>query len=315
MEQETPNQITEEQVQANVMFKVTPFSKYLALALFVALPFIGGWIGYNYAPEKVVEVERVVYKETPVNSNAVEDQLSQSAEEVVMPSISVLGYENSEPLLSIKVSYENLPANSSALALCLSDGGCTEWVDTFTPSGQVGVHSMTTTKNLVEGEYIIVVIGDEFSDKIVASEPFVIDLESEWYADEVSGIVFQHPNTWDCSTRNHTVDGQDSPYIQCKEEGEITLDMYRTDFSDSQYKRTFTQVVDKNIGDYHEREIRVNTDAGMGSDGVILYSFIFGNETYEVSVPFDTANGWTHDYYETQEQALSVVDAVVTSIF
>jgi len=42
---------------------VTTVSKLLALALFVALPFIGGYVGYTYAPEKVVEVERVVIKE------------------------------------------------------------------------------------------------------------------------------------------------------------------------------------------------------------------------------------------------------------
>jgi len=46
------------------LHKVTPLSKYLAMALFVLLPFIGGWIGYMYAPEKVVEVERVVKVET-----------------------------------------------------------------------------------------------------------------------------------------------------------------------------------------------------------------------------------------------------------
>lgn len=40
--------------------KVTPLSKYLAMILFIVMPFIGGWIGYMYAPEKVVEVERVV---------------------------------------------------------------------------------------------------------------------------------------------------------------------------------------------------------------------------------------------------------------
>ena len=40
--------------------KVTPLSRYLSLALFVVLPFLGGWIGYTYAPEKVVEVERKV---------------------------------------------------------------------------------------------------------------------------------------------------------------------------------------------------------------------------------------------------------------
>lgn len=40
--------------------KVTPLSKYLALTLFIVLPFIGGWIGYMYAPEKMVEVEKTV---------------------------------------------------------------------------------------------------------------------------------------------------------------------------------------------------------------------------------------------------------------
>lgn len=29
------------------------------MVLFIALPFIGGWVGYTYAPERVVEIERV----------------------------------------------------------------------------------------------------------------------------------------------------------------------------------------------------------------------------------------------------------------
>jgi hypothetical protein len=40
--------------------KVTPLSKYLAMGLFVALPFLGGWIGYTYAPEKIVQVDRII---------------------------------------------------------------------------------------------------------------------------------------------------------------------------------------------------------------------------------------------------------------
>lgn len=47
--------------------KVTPLSKYLALALFIIMPFIGGWIGYMYAPEKVVVVEKVVTQETSMS--------------------------------------------------------------------------------------------------------------------------------------------------------------------------------------------------------------------------------------------------------
>ncbi len=51
--------------------KVTTFSKFFALALFIVMPFVGGWIGYHYAPEKVVEVEKEVeIEKTPeVNQN------------------------------------------------------------------------------------------------------------------------------------------------------------------------------------------------------------------------------------------------------
>lgn len=54
MEPEKINVDSEKPV--NILNKVTPFSKYLALSLFIAVPFIGGWIGYNYAPDKVVEI-------------------------------------------------------------------------------------------------------------------------------------------------------------------------------------------------------------------------------------------------------------------
>ncbi len=54
MEPENLNEVTEEVVKTSELHKVTPLSKYLAIALFVTLPFVGGWIGYNYAPEKVV---------------------------------------------------------------------------------------------------------------------------------------------------------------------------------------------------------------------------------------------------------------------
>lgn len=51
----------------NPLYQVTPLSKYLALALFVGLPFLGGWIGYSHAPVKIVEVVRAV----PTTPNSV----------------------------------------------------------------------------------------------------------------------------------------------------------------------------------------------------------------------------------------------------
>jgi len=43
------------------LFCITPLSKYLAMFLMLVLPFVGGYVGYIYAPEKVVEVEKQAY--------------------------------------------------------------------------------------------------------------------------------------------------------------------------------------------------------------------------------------------------------------
>jgi len=43
-----------ENTKKNFLFFATPLSKYLAMTLFIILPFIGGYIGYNLAPEKEV---------------------------------------------------------------------------------------------------------------------------------------------------------------------------------------------------------------------------------------------------------------------
>lgn len=48
--------------------KVTPLSKYLAMTLFIILPFLGGWIGYSLALVKTVEVERVVVLENAIKN-------------------------------------------------------------------------------------------------------------------------------------------------------------------------------------------------------------------------------------------------------
>lgn len=40
--------------------KVTPLSKYLAMALFIILPFVSGYLGYVLSPEKVLEVGGVI---------------------------------------------------------------------------------------------------------------------------------------------------------------------------------------------------------------------------------------------------------------
>lgn len=64
---------------------VTPLSKYLAMVVVIMLPFIGGYVGYHYAPEKVVEVERAALQEIKEQSEA---QHKLGDEEVITPDLS-----------------------------------------------------------------------------------------------------------------------------------------------------------------------------------------------------------------------------------
>jgi hypothetical protein len=78
MELEILNTVTEKPL--SVLYKVTPLSKYLAMTIFIIMPFIGGWIGYNYAPEKNVLVETIIYKNIDTAANSVAE-VKQAAEE------------------------------------------------------------------------------------------------------------------------------------------------------------------------------------------------------------------------------------------
>lgn len=63
--EQVSSEVEQEDKFANLK-KVTPLSKYLAMALFVALPFLGGWIGYKYSSPKIVELEKIVEVEREV---------------------------------------------------------------------------------------------------------------------------------------------------------------------------------------------------------------------------------------------------------
>lgn len=68
MESETIN--TAEVQKTNVWTCVTPFSKYLALALFIILPFVGFWIGYGFEREAPM-VSEIAPAELAVNTQDV----------------------------------------------------------------------------------------------------------------------------------------------------------------------------------------------------------------------------------------------------
>jgi hypothetical protein len=62
--------------------QITPLSKYLAMVLFIMLPFLGGYVGYTLAPEKVVEVENVVI----TKSDTVDENTQSNAD--ISPDVS-----------------------------------------------------------------------------------------------------------------------------------------------------------------------------------------------------------------------------------
>lgn len=62
---------TEQTMRFESLRRVTPLSKYLAMILFIIMPFIGGWIGYVYAPEKVAIPQQVIQIENDNETDAV----------------------------------------------------------------------------------------------------------------------------------------------------------------------------------------------------------------------------------------------------
>lgn len=57
---QTPIEETELPETKSRLHEVTPLSKYLAMFIFITLPFFAGWVGYQLAPEKVVEIEKII---------------------------------------------------------------------------------------------------------------------------------------------------------------------------------------------------------------------------------------------------------------
>lgn len=58
MESEIAAQVTQPEVRS-AWNRVTPLSKYLAMVLFVVLPFLGGFVGYKFALKEAVSVTPV----------------------------------------------------------------------------------------------------------------------------------------------------------------------------------------------------------------------------------------------------------------
>lgn len=100
--------------QKSVLNSVTPFSKFLTAVLFIILPFIGGWVGFSFAPERVVVVNKVVYKEIErvdeVKEIAQKESEMISNEDGTIPlkQIAYIKFEDDDTFTNLMWDYERM---------------------------------------------------------------------------------------------------------------------------------------------------------------------------------------------------------------
>lgn len=75
------------------VFQVTQTSKYLAMLLFILMPFIGGWIGYTMAPIKTVVIETTTVSTNSINE---ESPLTIESAQVVNEGDIEITFSNGE---------------------------------------------------------------------------------------------------------------------------------------------------------------------------------------------------------------------------
>lgn len=133
-----PENLQAEEGQKNNLFKVTPVSKYLAMALFVVLPFLGGWIGYVYAPDKVVEVA----VEVPIQK----DLTQQEIKELYVNEVGdVFAIDFAEPLV-LRGVVRNVAMFDNELLIDL-DSSSIGALPARVPRAETGTKTMVFSKN------------------------------------------------------------------------------------------------------------------------------------------------------------------------
>ena len=113
----------------NILFSVTPLSKYLALALFIILPFLGFWLGTLYAPVQYASSETSIPAQkitTPVAINAVAANTTYQLEIQSRADKKTPDYDIPQTEIMLDTLRET---GTTKLSLGIFDGSCT--VDTI----------------------------------------------------------------------------------------------------------------------------------------------------------------------------------------
>jgi DKNYY family len=82
----TPTATSTEVMKKNVLFEVTPLSKVLAAIVFIIMPFLGFWLGVQYASVDTVDVQT-----SPLPTSNV-DHMSSSSSAAVQENSETMGF-------------------------------------------------------------------------------------------------------------------------------------------------------------------------------------------------------------------------------
>ena len=91
----------------NRLHQVTPVSKYLAGIIFILMPFLGGYVGYNLASEKTVRIEAVTVKDT---TNTI-DRVAMTAARatIINGNVEVVFSDGSKKIVAKAIDAEDVP--------------------------------------------------------------------------------------------------------------------------------------------------------------------------------------------------------------
>jgi hypothetical protein len=164
MEPQTQNMVETKPI--NPLFQVTRYSKYLALLLFIILPFIGAWVGYQYAlSTNVLDVMVIQPESTKLVSQPelISDTPTQVSESEISDSLEK--YSDSEssveftyPKAKIDILSLNQPGVGSLVEILKDDNGVTYYnhVTTLsTPPEEISVIRSYVFKIYPLNEYIV----------------------------------------------------------------------------------------------------------------------------------------------------------------
>lgn len=214
------------------LHKVTPLSRYLAMTLFIALPFIGGYVGYALAPEKVIEVERSAVEKSSESENQTEarntneynDTTDNLIEFMNLPQrqgvLAYLEFEFDESLANETVEFDLVNHDNVVICNIGSDklneySGDIVWLPNFTelsecPDGMIFTQYKIRTS---------------LNDEILGyTDPFIIDpsypldataVRSGFlrFEDPERGYSFTYPKSWELQANART-DYRRQGYIQ-----------------------------------------------------------------------------------------------------